>query len=131
MPMPEPHIPRVTIQHVKRLMDGGASFYLMDVRHRPDSTQIKGAIYYDPDDLLAAEHIQLPVPKDLPVFLYCTSLHEGTSAAIARKLLAEGHAHVHPIMGGYGPWRRRKIGYPIERRGQEKASFGSPYRPLG
>ncbi|MBO9539963.1 hypothetical protein J7643_05140 [bacterium] len=131
MPMPEPSIPRVTIQDVKRLMEGGKTFYLMDVRQQPDSTQIKGAIYYAPDDLLAAEHIHLPVPKDRPVFLYCTSPHEATSAAIARKLLAEGYAHAHPIEGGYGAWRRRKIGYPIERRPDLKETRPLPYKPLG
>ncbi|MNL25614.1 hypothetical protein D3C87_1471000 [compost metagenome] len=80
---------------------------------------------------MAAAHIHLPVPTDRPIFLYCTSLHEGTSAAIARKLLCAGYHHVHPIMGGYDPWRRRKIGYPIERRPAGKASFSTPYKPLG
>lgn len=131
MPMPEPHISRVTIQHLKRLMDNGSAFYLMDVRHQPDSTQIKGAVYYDPDDLLSAEHIHLPVPKEHPIFTYCTATQEGTSALIARKLMAEGYSHVHPILGGYSPWRRRKVGYPIERRPGAKSGVSVPYKPLG
>lgn len=131
MPTPEPQINRVTIQHLKRLMDNGSAYYLMDVRHQPDSTQIKGAVYYDPDEILAAEHIHLPVPKDHPIFTYCCATQEGTSAKVARKLLASGYAHVHPILGGYLPWRRRKVGYPIERRPLAPGTAKAPYRPLG
>lgn len=113
---PEPDIERYTMQQVIQRLDRREPLLLMDVRPHPDTTQIQGAVYYDPRDLLAAETLILPVPADTLIVTYCSDPGELTSARIARKLIAQGYQNTHPLLGGYMAWRRRKVGYPIESR---------------
>ena len=65
-------IPRQTIQEVKRHLDQGEAVYFVDVRRHPDDTQIKGAVYYDPEEILSTDRMALPVPKNQPIITYCT-----------------------------------------------------------
>lgn len=113
---PEPTIERYTMQEVKRRLDLGERLLLMDVRPDPDTTQIRGAVYYDPATLLAADTLLLPVPTDALIVTYCSDLGEATSASVARHLIEHGYRNAHPLLGGYPAWRRRKVGYPIESR---------------
>lgn len=124
---PEPTIERYTMQQVKQRLDRGDRLLLMDVRPQPDTTQIRGAVYYDPADLLAAETVHLPVPKDTLIVTYCTDPGELTSATIARRLIEHGYPNTHPLLGGYVAWRRRKVGYPIESRA--RAQVATPGMP--
>lgn len=113
---PEPDIERYTMQDVIQRLERGEHLLLMDVRPLPDTTQIQGAVYYDPHDLMEADALILPVPADTLIVTYCSDPGELTSARIARKLIAQGYRNTHPLMGGYMAWRRRKVGYPIESR---------------
>lgn len=122
---PEPEIERYTQQQVIQRLDRGERLFLMDVRPNPDTTQIRGAVYYDPRDLLAAETVVLPVPADTLIVTYCCDPSELTSARVARRLIEQGYRNTHPLMGGYDAWRRRKVGYPIESR----ARAVTPGRP--
>lgn len=117
---PEPTIERFTMQQVKQRLDRGDLLLLMDVRPQPDTTQIRGAVYYDPADLLEADALHLPVPKDSLIVTYCADPGELTSARVARRLIEHGYANSHPLMGGYPAWRRRKVGYPIESRSRTR-----------
>lgn len=112
----EPAIPRLTIQEVKQRMDQAGAAFVIDVRRAPDHTQIRGAVYYDPDALLTADHLMLPIPKERTIVAYCADPDEATSTRVARKLVEHGYTHVHVLAGGYANWKRRKVGYPIERR---------------
>ena len=118
-------IRRWTIQEVSAHLARGDSLYFLDVRRHPDCTQIKGASYWPPFDLLKADQIVLPFPKEALIIPYCDEPHEQLSAQIARKLLGLGYVHVYPLLGGYTTWRRRRIGYPIERRpvGRSRETF--------
>lgn len=113
---PEPEIERYTQQQVIQRLERGERLFLMDVRPHPDTTQIRGAVYYDPQDLLAAETVVLPVSTDTLIVTYCSDPSELTSARVARRLIEHGYRNTHPLMGGYEAWRRRKVGYPIESR---------------
>lgn len=122
MPMPPTEIPRLTIQQVKHLMDQGEPVYLVDVRERPDATQIRGAVYYRPHDLMSADRVVLPVSKDRLIIAYCDSPHEALSTRVVQRLRSQGYSNAFPLFGGYASWRRRKVGYPIERR-SDQTSF--------
>lgn len=113
---PEPDLARVTMQEVKQRLDRGERILLMDVRPEPDTTQIQGAVHYDPATLLAADTLLLPVSAETLIVTYCSDLGEQTSARVARKLIEHGYPNTRPLMGGYVAWRRRKLGYPIESR---------------
>lgn len=113
---PEPTIERFTQQEVKQRLDRGERLLILDVRPHPDTTQIQGAVYYAPEDLMGAQTVVLPVPAETLIVTYCADPAEETSARIARRLQELGYPNVHPLLGGYPAWRRRKVGYPIERR---------------
>ena len=65
-------ISRQSIQEVKERLDQGEPVYFVDVRRHPDENQIKAAVQYYPEAILAAEHTELPVPKDRLIITYCT-----------------------------------------------------------
>jgi len=66
----EPEIVRLTVQEVKERLDKGEQLYFVDVHRHPDESQIKGATYYDPEAILASEHVELPVSRDCLVITY-------------------------------------------------------------
>ena len=72
MPPSTSEISRQSIQEVKRRLDQGEPVYFVDVRRHPDENQIKAAVHYDPEAILAAERTGLPVPKDRLIITYCT-----------------------------------------------------------
>jgi len=71
-PTSEAGIVRLTANQVKERLDKGEEPYFVDVRRHPDDSQIKGAIYYDPESILAADHVDLPVSRDSLIITYCT-----------------------------------------------------------
>lgn len=127
MPEEHPEIRRLTIQEVCARLTNGNPIFLLDVRRAPDSTQIKGACYWPPLDLLAADRIKLPVSSDALIIPYCDEPQERLSAQVARKLLDLGYEHVHPLLGGYLTWKRRRKGYPIEPRPGARAATTQTY----
>lgn len=66
----ESEILRLTVQEVKERMDKGEQLYFVDVRRRPDDSQIKGATYFDPESILSSAHVALPVARDCLVITY-------------------------------------------------------------
>ena len=71
-PASESEIARVTAQQIKERQDKGEQLYFVDVRRHPDDSQIKGASYYDPESILASDHVDLPVSRDCLIITYCT-----------------------------------------------------------
>ena len=63
-------VARLTAQEVKERLDMGEQIYFVDVRRHPDEFQIKGATLYDPEAILASDHVELPVSRDCLVITY-------------------------------------------------------------
>ncbi len=72
------------------------------------ATRIQGSRRLEPN---AIHQVADSVPRDHPVFLYCTCSGEATSARIAGVLLERG-ARVAVIKGGLSAWK--KAGLPVE-----------------
>ena len=63
-------IPRITVQELKKKMDGKELVFIVDVRRQRDENRIPGAVLLDPDVVVEADKFELPVPKECPVVTY-------------------------------------------------------------
>jgi len=63
-------IPRITVQELKKKMDGKEPVFIVDVRRQRDENRIPGAVLLDPDVVVEADKFELPVPKECPVVTY-------------------------------------------------------------
>ena len=63
-------IPRITVQELKKKMDGKELVFIVDVRRQRDENRILGAVLLDPDAIVEADKFELPVPKECPVVTY-------------------------------------------------------------
>ena len=63
-------IPRITVQELKKKMDGKEPVFIVDVRRQRDENRIPGAVLLDPDAVAEADKFELPVPKECPVVTY-------------------------------------------------------------
>jgi rhodanese-related sulfurtransferase len=101
-----------TVDEVKRRMDGGDKFLLIDVReeseyakdHLPDAIHLgKGILERD---------IEVKVPDlDAPMILYCGGGYR--SALAADNLQKMGYQNVISMDGGIRGWREK--GYPLTK----------------
>jgi hypothetical protein len=71
-PASESEIARLTAQQIKERLDKGEQLYFVDVRRHPDDFQIKEATYFDPESILASDHVDLPVSRDCLIITYCS-----------------------------------------------------------
>jgi rhodanese-related sulfurtransferase len=94
---------------------------LLDVRMRPGSVQIRGAVHYNPKALLEADPLVLPIPHDAPVAVYGDS--EPVVAAVVDKLQRSGYEGAARLDGGIEGWR--DAGLPIEESTQEQPVPGA------
>jgi hypothetical protein len=65
----------------------------------PGKREIRGAIRYNPHELLDADHLALPIGHDTGVILYAEGGANDTLEKIAGKLRSEGFANVS-VYGG-------------------------------
>jgi rhodanese-related sulfurtransferase len=94
------------IDEVKNIAPG--SVKIVDIRKKPDDTQIPGSMRYNGEDLENAEN--LPFGKGERVILYCGS---GNSCSrVAQTLRARGYANAEALEGGYAAWK--EAGLPLE-----------------
>jgi len=63
-------IPRITVQELKKKLDGKEPVFVVDVRRQRDENQITCAVCYDPDAILEARKFELPVPKERLIVAY-------------------------------------------------------------
>jgi cytochrome c oxidase cbb3-type subunit 3 len=104
--------PQMTsVETVKRELDAGARFALLDARAPSDyaSEHIAGAVsvpFYDPAPFVAR------LPKHTWLVCYCACPH-AESGTLAGKLVAAGFDKVTVLDEGLGVWKAR--GYPIRR----------------
>jgi len=103
-------VPLVHPKEAAREMAAGAWIY--DVRSHgyfdAKATRIQGSRRLDPN---ALNQSKTELPRDRPVYVYCTCVREATSARVARELQKHG-ARVAVIKGGLRAWK--KAGLPLE-----------------
>jgi membrane protein DedA with SNARE-associated domain/rhodanese-related sulfurtransferase len=108
---------RITPDELKKKLDAGEQIMIVDLHGRrvgPRGHQsIPGAVCIDPHRLGQHDNPkkQTPIPRDREVVLYCTTLHELTSARAALELRRRGFEHVRPLAGGLQAWHER--GFPM------------------
>jgi membrane protein DedA with SNARE-associated domain/rhodanese-related sulfurtransferase len=108
---------RITPEELKKKLDAGEQVMIVDLHGRrvgPRGHQgIPGAVCIDPHRLGQHDNPKErpPIPRDCEVVLYCTTLHELTSARAALELRRRGFGHVRPLAGGLRAWQER--GFPL------------------
>ena len=110
---------RITPEELKKKLDAGEPVMIVDLHGRRDGPRghrgIPGAVCIDPHRL--GQHddpkkrTPMPIPRDREVVLYCTTLHEFTSARAALELRHCGFDRVRPLAGGLQAWHER--GFPM------------------
>ena len=90
-------VPKVTAEELKRADANAVT--LIDVRRKPDRQQIRGAHRYNPEKLMEAEELDLPLPHDGTIVVYCA--HGNSCPAIAQRLRDEGYENAVYLEGGY------------------------------
>jgi rhodanese-related sulfurtransferase len=115
-----PEAPRITADELKRRMDAGEDFTVIDVRNPQawgqSDTMIPEAIRVPLDDF--ERHLS-QIPKDRPIVAYCTWPDEGSSASLAQQLIANGY-QAWALKGGFDAWR--EAGFPVESK--RKVAWG-------
>ena len=105
--------PHVMAKDVKKQMDSGEKFVLMDVRSKEeyDAAHLPGAIYADRGLLewMAPHRIRDP---DARIYLYCRSGARGALAT--RRLMEMGYTYVTNIYDGFRGWVME--GFPVYNR---------------
>jgi membrane protein DedA with SNARE-associated domain/rhodanese-related sulfurtransferase len=104
---------RLEPEELKRQLDEGGSFFIVDLRHPlellPDPYTLPGALHFSPESL-RARHTE--IPRDRDIVLFCTCPSEATAAKTAMELHKLGIDRVRPLRGGYDEWKR--LGFPLE-----------------
>jgi membrane protein DedA with SNARE-associated domain/rhodanese-related sulfurtransferase len=72
------------------------------------ATRVRGSTRLEPN---ALHHMEVDIPSDKLVYIYCTCIREATSARVALELLKKG-VRVSVIKGGLRAWK--KAGLPME-----------------
>jgi membrane protein DedA with SNARE-associated domain/rhodanese-related sulfurtransferase len=107
----------ITPEELKRKLDAGEQVMIVDLHGRRDGRRghqgIPGAVCIDPHRLGQHDNPKdrTPIPRDRDVVLYCTTLHELTSARAALELRRRGFERVRPLAGGLEAWHER--GFPL------------------
>ena len=115
-----PKAASITAEELKRADQNRIT--LIDVRGRPDKQQIRGSRRYDPDKLMAAEELDLPLPHDGTIVVYCG--HGNSSQAIAQRLRDQGYDNAVSLEGGYEAAKEADL--PLEELSQEQPIPGEP-----
>ena len=106
--------PRVTAEELKRADANAVT--LIDVRRKPDRQQVRGAHRYDPEKLMEAEKLDLPLPHDGTIVVYCG--HGNSCPAIAQRLRDEGFENAVYLEGGYEAAKAANL--PLEELTQDQ-----------
>jgi membrane protein DedA with SNARE-associated domain/rhodanese-related sulfurtransferase len=108
---------RITPEELKKKLDAGEQVMIVNLHGRRDGPRghqgIPGAVCIDPHRLGQHDNPKkrTPIPRDREVVLYCTTLHEFTSACAALELRRRGFQSVRPLAGGLQAWHER--GFPL------------------
>jgi membrane protein DedA with SNARE-associated domain/rhodanese-related sulfurtransferase len=108
---------RITPEELKKKLDAGEKVMVVDLHGHRDGRRghqgIPGAVCIDPHRLGQYDNPskRTSIPCDREVVLYCTGLHELTSARVALELRRRGFERVRPLAGGLQAWHER--GFPL------------------
>jgi membrane protein DedA with SNARE-associated domain/rhodanese-related sulfurtransferase len=113
----ESRLARITPEELKKKMDAGEQVIIVDLHGCRDGPRghrgIPGAVCLDPHRLRQRDNLKnrTQLPRDRELVLYCTTLHEFTSARAALELCRRGFERVRPLAGGLQAWHER--GFPM------------------
>ena len=98
----------ISVQHLKRMMEGGEPYILLDVRSREDYAKehIKGSKSLPLEELDKVK--QLYKPSD-NIIVYCDSYVCSASSSAARMLSRMGFTNVHDYKGGLHEWKTNNL----------------------
>lgn len=101
----------ISMQHLRRILEGSAPFKLLDVRSREDYTKehIKGALSLPLDELDKAKSLFKPADD---LIVYCDSFVCSASSSAAKMLARMGFSNVRDYKGGLREWKTS--GLPTE-----------------
>jgi membrane protein DedA with SNARE-associated domain/rhodanese-related sulfurtransferase len=114
-------IPRITMDELKALIEGGHDPLIIDARSVTAQSledAIPGAIVFNacaPDRLMAT------LDKDRHIVVYCSCPNDVTAAQVAKQFLANGFHRTRPLQGGLDAWNAHCAAAPGEL-GQAGAS---------
>lgn len=120
-------MPRIDIDELRALIDGGNAPLIIDVRSGAartiDVRRIPGAIAVELGDIdrLAKEH-----PRDRELVLYCNCPNEASAASAAQRLTARGFMRVRPLVGGLDAWIAAGHGVELHELPAPAAGLGMP-----
>jgi rhodanese-related sulfurtransferase len=87
-----------------------ATMPTLDARAHPGREQIRGAVRYDPKDLLREDPLLLPMAHDEHIVVY--SDNEERATHIAERLQEQGYENAAILAGGFEAYR--EAGLPVE-----------------
>lgn len=93
-----------------------ATMPIIDARTHQGKEQIRGAVRYDPKQLLSEEHLALPIAHDERVVVY--SDDDERAGQIAEHLRDQGYKNAAVLAGGLEAYRN--AGLPLEQATQEQ-----------
>ena len=97
-----PSVEDITVGDLKKLIDSGADFELLDVRTPDERAR---ASIQDSALLNSLETERLEaLPRDIQLVFYCH--HGGRSRAAAGRFASLGFTRVHSVAGGIDAWAR-------------------------
>jgi rhodanese-related sulfurtransferase len=112
----------VTREDLKRKLDAGENFLLVDVLSRAsfEMMRIPGSINIDVGQPDFVENVQKQAggDKGKEIVLYCSSATCQSSPAAARKLIEAGFTNIYHYAGGLADWKEG--GYLFEGVAVEK-----------
>jgi membrane protein DedA with SNARE-associated domain/rhodanese-related sulfurtransferase len=97
-------IPRISIDELKELIDGGIDPVIIDARGataRQFESAIPGALVYDH---AAPGQLMDSLDKDSHIVVYCSCPNDVTAAQVAKAFLANGFDRARPLAGGLDAW---------------------------
>ncbi len=106
------HVRSIGMDHLKRMMDSGEAFVLLDVRTRNDFNRehIKGAKSLPLDEI--EDSAKSTIRQEDAVIVYCDSFVCTASTSAANILTRIGYKNVRDYKGGLREWKQS--GLPTE-----------------
>jgi rhodanese-related sulfurtransferase len=94
----------ISLQHLKRILEGGEPLIILDVRSKEDYAMehIKGARSLPLDELDRAKQIFKPADN---IIVYCDSFVCSASSSAAKMLSRMGFTNVRDFKGGLREWK--------------------------
>jgi len=98
----------ISLQHLRRILEAGEPFRLLDVRSREDYARehIRGAASLPLDELDKAKQLYR---RDDDIIVYCDSFVCSASSSAAKMLSRMGFTRVRDFKGGLREWKMNDL----------------------